>query len=488
MLSPMPKTMGATMRLALLALCLACCVTVSAQDQNYWFQQFGTRSHLLGGSVVGGVDDTSAGYYNPSRLAFVDNPELSVSATVYQFDRYFIRDGAGKDRDLMSINWRVVPSLVSGIHLFDFAPDHAFGHTILARHYYNNSVSARREATENVIGDIRSPGNEDYTAQITVDVDLQEYWAGLSWAWRITDFLSIGATAFGALRVEKSLVNIDARAVWFNGTTFEAASVSNEAYINYVDIRMFGKLGIALDLGDFKAGITATTQAVHIWGQGSVSRNLEVVNVDADQNGVGDSLVFNDRQDERPTEFRSPWSFAAGVEYTVPETRTRICASVEWFMPVGAYTVIQPKSDAFLQGVGNAFGGSNDFLRVRDTHHGIFNVAAGVSQVFGTGWLGEWSGHWGFYTDFSSNVPKTSAHIHLGATEWDLYHGMTGITIRSEKSEFGIGVHFTIGSDSVEQNINLDRPNEPQLLFGVPNDTRGVYWAVGVVAGYTYFF
>src|SRR5688572_28339145 len=123
MLSPTPNSMGATMRIALLALCLACCAGVWAQDQNYWFQQFGTRSHLLGGSVVGGVDDTSAGYYNPSRLAFVDNPELSVSATVYQFDRFFIRDGAGKDRDLMSINWRVVPSLVSGIHNFDFAPD-----------------------------------------------------------------------------------------------------------------------------------------------------------------------------------------------------------------------------------------------------------------------------------------------------------------------------------------------------------------------------
>ncbi|MEZ5990817.1 MAG: hypothetical protein R3E76_00485 [Planctomycetota bacterium] len=474
------------------ALLLAVAVTVaaqmSAQDQNYWFQQGGTRSHLLGGAVVGGVDDTSAGYYNPARLSWIDNPSLSVSASVYQMDRYFIRDGAGKDRDLDSLNYRVVPSLVSGIHLFEFAPGHAFGHTILARHYYNLSVSERREARENVIGDVRSAGDEDYTAQITIDADLQEYWFGLSWAWQITDYLSFGATTFGGLRIEKLSVDVDARAVWFNGTAFEAAAVDNSAYVNYVDLRAFWKLGLAFELDGFKAGLTATTQAIHLWGQGTVSRNLEVLNIDPDEDGQGASLVLNDRQESRPTEFRSPWSFAAGAEYTIESTGTRIAASAEWFLPVGAWTVIRPESGAFFQGATNLIGGSNDFLRVRHTTNGVFNVAAGVSQKFGDWIIGEWSGHWGFYTDFSANITKHDDAVHLGVTEWDLYHGMTGVTIRTEKSEFAVGVHFAIGSDSVEQNINLDNPTEAGLLLGVPDSARGVYWAIGIVAGYTYFF
>jgi hypothetical protein len=474
--------------LLLIVLLMSASIELAAQDQNYWFQQAGTRSHMLGGAVVGGVDDTSAGYYNPARLSFIDNPELSVSATVYQLDRFFIPDGAGKERDLDALNWRVVPSLVSGIHLFDFAPGHAFGHTIMARHYTNNSVTARREANENVIGDTRSPGNEDYTGQITLDTDLQEYWLGLSWAWQITDYLSLGATTFAGLRIEKLLAGVDARAVWFNGTVFEAASVSNRTYVSYVDLRLFWKLGLALDLGEFKAGVTATTQAIHIWGEGTVSRDLDLVNIDPDLDGTGASLILNDRQDSRPTEFRSPWSFAAGAEYTVQQTGTRICASVEWFLPVGVWTVIRPESGAFFQGATTLVGGSNDFLKVRHTSNGVFNVAAGISQDFGDWIIGHWSGHWGFYTDFSSNVPKHDDAIHLGTTEWDLYHGITGITIRTEKSEFGLGVHFTIGSDSVEQNINLDNPNEQQLLLGKPDSTRGVYWAIGVVAGYTYFF
>ncbi|MCB9894056.1 MAG: hypothetical protein H6839_06400 [Planctomycetes bacterium] len=475
-------------KLLLTSLVLCFAAVASAQDQNYWAQQFGTRSHMLGGAVVGGVDDTSAGYYNPARLGFIDNPSLSVSATVYQINRYFIRDGAGKDRDLDALNWRVIPSLASGIHLFEFAPGHSFGHTIMARHHYGNSVSVRREARDDVIGDARNVGDEDYTAQLTVDFDLQEYWMGLSWAWRLTDYLSFGATMFGGLRTEKLLADVDARAVWFNGTVFEAAAVENSTYVNYVDVRAFWKLGLALDLGAFKAGVAVTTQSIHLWGQGTVSRDLEIVNIDPDQDGNGASLVLNDRQEDRPTEFRSPWSFSAGAELTVLPTKTRICASVEWFLPVGAWTVIRPESGAFFQGATNLIGGSNDFLKVRHTSNGVFNVAVGISQPFGHWLIGDWTGHWGFYTDFSSNVAKHDDSIHLGATEWDLYNGLTGITLSSGESEFGIGVHFTIGSDSVDQNINLDGPTEQNLLLGEPGSARGVYWAIGIIVGYTYFF
>ena len=464
-----------------------CAAGLFAQDQNYWFHQFGTKSHFLGGAVVAGADDTTATFYNPARLGFIEDPQLSVSATAYQFDRYFVRDGAGKDRDLIGTNWRVVPSIVSGVHIFDFAPDHVFAHSIVARHSYSNSLNTRREASENVIDDARHAGNEDYTAQITLDASLSEYWAGISWGWCINDYLSVGVTPYGALRVEKTFVDVSARAVWFNGTVFEAASIRSQSYLNYTDVRGFIKAGMALDLGYFKAGATVTTAAVHLWGQGTVARDTEIVNIDADMDGTGDSVVLNDRQEGRPTEFRSPWSFALGFELTVSPTKTRLAVSAEWFLPVGDYTVIQPESGAFFQGLGNVLGGSRDFLRVRDTHDSVLNIAAGVSQPFGNWLIGEWTGHWGFYTDFTSNVVKKNDNIHLGTTEWDLYHGITGVTVRSKHSELGIGVHFVIGSDSIDKNINLDGPTEANLLLGVSQGARGVYWAIGVVVGYTYF-
>jgi len=41
-----------------------------AQDSHFWTRQYGSRSALLGGAVVGGVRDSSAAYYNPGGLGY----------------------------------------------------------------------------------------------------------------------------------------------------------------------------------------------------------------------------------------------------------------------------------------------------------------------------------------------------------------------------------------------------------------------------------
>ena len=39
------------------------------QENNYWNIQYGTRSTLLGGAVIGSVSDLSATFYNPGAIA-----------------------------------------------------------------------------------------------------------------------------------------------------------------------------------------------------------------------------------------------------------------------------------------------------------------------------------------------------------------------------------------------------------------------------------
>ena len=57
----------------------------SGQDAHYWSQQYGTKSTLLGGAVIGSVDDLSATYYNPAALALVDDPSVLLSAQAFQY-------------------------------------------------------------------------------------------------------------------------------------------------------------------------------------------------------------------------------------------------------------------------------------------------------------------------------------------------------------------------------------------------------------------
>ena len=71
-----------------------------AQDAHYWNIQYGTRSTLLGGAVIGSVSDLSATYYNPGAVALFEDTKFILSARVYQLETITVEDGAGNGRDL----------------------------------------------------------------------------------------------------------------------------------------------------------------------------------------------------------------------------------------------------------------------------------------------------------------------------------------------------------------------------------------------------
>ena len=74
----------------------------SAQDTHYWNLQYGTRSTLLGGAVIGSVSDMAATYYNPAALALFSAPEILLSGKVYQYNSLSMKNGAGPGKDLTS--------------------------------------------------------------------------------------------------------------------------------------------------------------------------------------------------------------------------------------------------------------------------------------------------------------------------------------------------------------------------------------------------
>jgi hypothetical protein len=78
---------------------------VNAQDTHYWTQQFGTKSALLGGAVIGGVRDNSGIYYNPATIAYINNKNLSVTANAYQWDKISFKNGAGSGVNIKSFDY-----------------------------------------------------------------------------------------------------------------------------------------------------------------------------------------------------------------------------------------------------------------------------------------------------------------------------------------------------------------------------------------------
>jgi len=472
------------LRKLLLLLMFGC--ALGAQDHHYWTHQFGTRSGLRGGAVVGGCEDTSATYYNPGRVGFLRNDSVKVSADAYQLSIFSMEDGAGNGRNLSSTRGDIIPLAASGVFLFDGAPGHAIGFHILARQYFNARISARREAFINVIDDARSAGSEDYIGNLDLNVGTEEYWAGMSYSWAFTDWLSIGVANFGCLRYEDLDLRITTRAVNSTPASFGADNLNTVAFWN---VRIVNKIGVALDFGNLKFGFTVTTPGIHIAGGATVSRQLSVDDLDTDGNGTAENFEASARQDNITTRFRTPWSFASGMDWIIDSTT--LAFTWEWFLPVGKYAAAKPESDApFIRGGVSGGPSAKEFLTVFDGRRGAFNLALAIENR----WHEDWAGIWSFRSDYGADYARSDDEFFLGVSSWDLFHFATGIayTTRNDdnvpKHEFMIGLQYTVGSGKGYQPANFDNPSEQNLLLGRSESKSISYTAIGLIVGYTYYF
>jgi len=83
----------------LLLTCIAANLWVGdsvGQDTHYWSQHYGTRSTLLGGSVIGSLLDISSTYYNPGALALMADPAFVISGSIFGLRTLIFKNGAGQ--------------------------------------------------------------------------------------------------------------------------------------------------------------------------------------------------------------------------------------------------------------------------------------------------------------------------------------------------------------------------------------------------------
>lgn len=451
-----------------------------AQDSHYWSHQFGTRSALLGGAVVGGVRDTSAGYYNPGALGFIDNEALSVSANAFRVESVSIENGAGTGDDLDSEEIQVVPLLISGVLKVEDMPDHTFGYSLLTRNTDTLSFNDRRDSLSDLVPGV--PGNEDYIGQYSFESDINEYWAGASWAYKADEQFSFGLTNFLALRSEKNRSNTSSRTI--NQQSPQLASTTDVSnLIDYNALRLLWKAGVAADFSPLKVGIVATTPSVNIWGDGTSSRDLTLNGIDFNGDGIGDTVVANDRQDDLDAEYRTPFSLAVGAQYDVCET-TKLHASAEWFGAQGTYNAMVPSSRDFVRPTGVQLLDSRDFLSVQNGAEPVVNWAVGVEQTL----TDKITGFFSFRSDYESYRGDETDGTNLGVSSWDIYHATVGGTYRRENSELGVGLVYSFArQDNFTQPVNFANPSVDNAFLGTPGSTSVDYDAVSIIFGYTYF-
>ncbi|MDC1142251.1 hypothetical protein OAU50_04105, partial [Planctomycetota bacterium] len=247
----------------LILLLLICSTALSAQDNHYWTHQAGTRSALMGGQVLGSVNDPSATFYNPGRLGFIENEHLRVSADGYQIAGFNIENGAGAGLTLDSSQFDIVSLASAGVMLFDGLPGHAFSYQILTRQFFDANVSVRKENRLNVIDDLRSAGDETYIGTFSFDSDVEEYWAGIGWGYAINENFGVGVTHFGILRFDEFGNDVTTRAVSGDGTV---RGMEHSVGSDYWNLRTLLKFGFSGKFGNWHFGLTVTTASASLFG------------------------------------------------------------------------------------------------------------------------------------------------------------------------------------------------------------------------------
>ena len=130
----------------------------AAQDAHYWTLQYGPRPSLLGGSVIGSVDDVSATYYNPGALSQAADLAFAVTANVFEVSGIALEGGGGEGVNLGTSRSGLRPSLVAGTIKKDL-----FGNGVLAY-----SALTRARGTQDLAGFALLSGTD-------VPPDLQAY-------------------------------------------------------------------------------------------------------------------------------------------------------------------------------------------------------------------------------------------------------------------------------------------------------------------------
>lgn len=450
------------LRVMLLAVGLACALPAPAvaQSTNYWSNQFGNRARLLGGSVVGSVDDLSAVYYNPGALSLMEDPQFLLAGNVYQLTNLRVQNGLGRGQDLTSTRVVGVAPLFAGRLRFGFLGKHQLAYTFLTRQSLDLRLEERVPLEEMDIFGI--PNQRFSTGEARVEQSLGEYWAGLAWSYPLTENIGIGVTPFIAVRRHKVRQQLVVQALGEGG---EAGTLFQAREFFYRHVRLLAKLGVAADFGAWRFGASFTTPGlVGALGRGQAGLDSSLVT-----QGNTPAQVVTDFQEKLPAKYRSPLSVAAGVSRSFGETRLHVAG--EWFAPVGEYRLLDPRS--FTGQTTGEVLSTDVTLRLDD----VFNVGIGLEQRY----TERLNLYMSFSTDMSATPPGPDVARVL--TGWDLYHFAAGGSFQVGRYDVTLGGIFAFGDLLTPQTLEVIPGDPISRRLEQPGDARVEYYRVTLVLG-----
>ncbi len=470
-------------------------ISAYSQDRHYWYQQFGGRSSMLGGAVVGDVRDNSSTFYNPAALGFIENNMLSISANAYNLGYFKIDDALGEDVDVHSYPFLIYPQLIGGFVPFTKNQKWKWGYSLLTRNNSSFTIFSRYDDTRDAIPNIQ--GDEAFVAGYEIQATKQEQWGGITVGRKLNEHWSFGTSMFvsyksvhGSERVfYKAFPQTDTpKDLNGNDVPFYVAKLGENRFYDVPVVNLIWKLGLAAEYGDWKFGFTSTMPAINFGfiNFGESQRELEVSNLNLEDIFLTDYLEIG-RQENNPTSAKTPLSFAGGLSKKIPNGK--ILFSTEYFFAVGTHNL----SEASNYNVSTTPGLSLERepnLDVAEAYKAVLNMSLALEYQI----LENWNLLTSARTDFNNHadvVYEEEPPIEPYYSPWDLYHFTLGAQHLGEKSNLTAGIQYTIGTGSSEQYQNFTDPDNTTIegiLNPKLNDMHYQYHGFNFTISYTYMF
>jgi len=436
---------------------------MSAQDSHYWTHQFGTRSNLLGGAVVGSVVDISASFYNPGALALIDSPDLIQTSKVVEATGLTIEGNREASLALDDVRLNLAPGFFGGLLPFKFLGDHILGYSIFTRYSFKATLRTVALGTDELLDPPPTP--EDYFGELRIGSDMSESWFGLSWAAPLGTKVGLGVTQYLTVRSKKSAIYGNIQAYSPLGAAGISIADRSHSYWNY---DLLWKIGFSAEWEGWSLGLAATTPRVNLFGSGQVTVNFTAFGQDFDGDGVEDPVFEADYQDELDVTYRTPPSVAFGAARTVGSTSVHVTA--EWFAPVSEYSILEPAPF-----VGQSSGDTLS-VPVRQKLEQVINAGVGVEQRFSP----TVAGYASFRTDFSARGIDDAGAATIAS--WNIYYFTAGTSFNALGVGITVGLGYGFGSSRITRNIG----QEGDFIDGLPSELDVKYRNVRLIGAFAF--
>ncbi len=420
---------------------------------------------MLSGAVVAGDGGSSSIYYNPANISEAgENSNLSLSAVMFSWRSYNLKNLLGQGADPGTMNFVVQPRFVTYVYR---PPKSKFtiGATVFTRFHERTEINYTLQKDIDILKE--QPGEEQYNAYFDFRNRYDDTWVGIAGAYDISPRLHVGMSMFVSSVAMQYLRDIENSAVTVKDSSIFSAIYNTRKLINFNDFRVIFKIGVSYQIKRWRLGLNITTPSFTVLSMSKkILHSQSQANITYNGYLLPDYVIFATQQDSKvKSHARMPFSIAAGLVYDFPGSTSRIYFSAEHFFRMKPYLALE----TFPNPVSTVEKFLHQWLSVASGSKSLTNAAIGYSwkNQHNVGFM------LGFRTDFNYlknyDLGVYKDYMTLPNTTANNYHFTGGAEFNILGQKIISGVEITFGkARNQKQAANFTDPVEYNPVDRIP--------------------